>query len=56
VPVLHIERIPLHVGLGVLVVSLAMSLPFIGWLVAALVVRFGGGAMILERRTVASAV
>jgi hypothetical protein len=45
-----------RMGLGVLVVSLAMSLPFIGWLVAALVVLFGGGAMILERRTVASAV
>src|SRR5262249_14223110 len=39
-----------RIVLGTLVVSLGMTLPFVGWIVACLVIMGGVGALALERR------
>jgi hypothetical protein len=44
----------LRMAMGVLIVSLGISLPFIGWAIALAIVLFGAGALILERRAAAA--
>jgi hypothetical protein len=42
----------LQMAIGVLIVSLGMSLPVIGWVIVLAVMLFGAGAIVLERRSI----
>ena len=42
----------LRMAIGVLIVSLGMSLPVVGWAIVLAVMLFGAGAIVIERRSI----